>query len=98
HEAGAKGARVHGLLYLSSALFWTDHEGCLAAADRAVVLAGELGDERLMAHARGYSGHWNLNLRAFREEDVRACARALETFRSAGDAKLLALHTVRFAY
>ncbi len=97
-ETGFKAERVRGLLYLTSALFWVDHEGCLAAADRAVGLAAELDDELLIAHARGYWGHWNLNLRAFRAEHVEACALALEVCRKADDRKLLALHVARFAY
>ena len=97
-EHGQGERAVRGLLYLASALFWVDHERCLAAVDRAVEASARVADELLRAHALGYCGHWNLNLRGFAREHVLACERAVDAGRSAGDARILTLHVVRLAY
>ncbi len=90
--------QVRGLLYLASALFWVDRERCLAAVDRAVEASGRISDELLRAHALGYCGHWNLNLRGFAREHVQACEQAVAAARRSGDARILGLHVVRLAY
>src|SRR5262245_11469285 len=97
-EHGRGEHHVRGLLYLASALFWVDHARCLAAVDRAVEASERVEDELLRAHALGYCGHWNLNLRGFAREHVHACERAVNVARCAGDARILGLHVVRLAY
>jgi len=98
-RAHGQGERqVRGLLYLASALFWVDHERCLAAVDRAVEASARVEDELLRAHALGYCGHWNLNLRGFARAHVLACERAVSAGRRAGDARILVLHVVRLAF
>src|SRR5262249_39338859 len=89
---------VRGLLYLASALFWVDHERCLAAVDRAVEASARIADELLRAHALGYCGHWNLNLRGFERRHVEACEQAVAAARAAGDPRVLLAHVVRLAY
>ena len=45
-EHGQGERAVRGLLYLASALFWVDHERCLAAVDRAVETSARVADDR----------------------------------------------------
>jgi DNA-binding winged helix-turn-helix (wHTH) protein len=97
-EHGRHEAQARGLLYLASALFWVDRQRCLAAVDRALETCARIADELLVAHVRGYCGHWNLNLRGFAPEHVRAGEAALEAVERSGDPKLRALHVVRLAY
>jgi DNA-binding winged helix-turn-helix (wHTH) protein len=102
-EHGRHDAHARGLLYLASALFWVDRQRCLAAVDRALETCARIAqvsssDELLVAHVRGYCGHWNLNLRGFEREHVLASERALEAVERGGDPKLRSLHLVRLAY
>jgi DNA-binding winged helix-turn-helix (wHTH) protein len=97
-EHGRQEAQARGLLYLASALFWVDRQRCLTAVDRALETCARVADELLVAHVRGYCGHWNLNLRGFEREHVRAGERALEVVEKSGDPKLRGLHLVRLAY
>jgi DNA-binding winged helix-turn-helix (wHTH) protein len=89
---------VQGLLYLGTALFWVGRERCLPVFDLALEKSRGLEDTLLAAHARGWVGHWNLNLRGFRAGDVEACERAVAAARDAGDRAKLSLHLVRLAY
>lgn len=97
-ELGKVEARVHGLLYLASALYWIDRERCLVTVDRALEAAGQLEDAGLRARARGYCAHWNSNLRGFELQHVRASEEAVDAARKSGDPKVIALHVVRLAY
>jgi DNA-binding winged helix-turn-helix (wHTH) protein len=97
-EHGRHEAQARGLLYLASALFWVDRQRCLVAVDRALECCTRLSDELLVAHVRGYCGHWNLNLRGFEREHVRAGEHAVEVLARTGDPKLRGLHVVRLAY
>jgi DNA-binding winged helix-turn-helix (wHTH) protein/tetratricopeptide (TPR) repeat protein len=86
------------LLYLVSALFWVRRDRCIRTVDEALALAPRLEDPALRAHVRGYCGHWNLNLRPFSEDDVRACREAIEALRESGDRQRLSLHLTRYTY
>jgi predicted ATPase len=97
-DSGQKGRHIAALLYLSSALFWTDRERCLAVVDQAVEIANWHHDPLLAAHAAGCRGHWSLNLRGFAREHVEACEAAAAAARSAGHKAFEAQHVVRLAY
>lgn len=97
-EFGDRAMQVHALLCLGSVVFWEDRERCLAHVDRAVEAAERGADAALRAHARGYRGHWHLNLRGFDRAHVAACEAAVESARAAGDERREALHVIRLAY
>jgi hypothetical protein len=97
-DSGQRARHVAALLYLGSALFWTDRERCLAVVDRAVEIAARHDDPLLAAHAAGCRGHWSLNLRGFARAHVRACEAAADAARAAGNRTLEAQHVVRLAY
>jgi tetratricopeptide (TPR) repeat protein len=97
-EQGQVDKEVKALLLLSSVLFWVDRERCLAAVEQAAALSHYLQDELLRAHTRGYCGHWNLNLRGWRDEDAEAFVEALQAARRANHRALLSLYLVRNAY
>jgi 23S rRNA G2445 N2-methylase RlmL/tetratricopeptide (TPR) repeat protein len=95
---GQRSLRIRALLYLASTLFWVDRDRCLAVVDKTLESSRELDDELLVAHVRGYCGHWSLNLRGFDAEHARAGELAVAAARRADDRALLALHVVRHAY
>ncbi len=97
-DGGQVELQVKSLLYLVSVLWWVGRDRCLASSDEAIALSEQLGDDLLRAHTRGYCGHWNLNLRGYREEDMTACQEAIEAARDAGEPALLSLHVTRFTY
>ncbi len=97
-DSGQRARHAAALLYLGSALFWTDREKCLAVVDRAVEIAAQHNDPLLAAHAAGCRGHWSLNLRGFAREHVEACESAAATAKKAGNRTLEAQHVVRLAY
>lgn len=97
-EFGDRAVQVHALLCLGSVVFWEDRERCLAHVDRAVEAAERGNDAALRAHARGYRGHWQLNLRGFDRAHVAACEAAVASARASGDERREALHVVRLAY
>ena len=91
-------AEIEGLLLLSSALFWVDREDCLAAVDRVREIASAASSTKLTAHALGWCGHWNVNLRGWTEADASDALRAVEACRADDDQELLGLHLVRSTY
>jgi hypothetical protein len=97
-DSGQRARHVAALLYLGSALFWTDRERCLAVVDAAVEIAARHDDPLLAAHAAGCRGHWSLNLRGFAREHVEACEAAATAARAASNRTLEAQHVVRLAY
>lgn len=97
-EFGDRAKQVHALLYLGSVVFWEDRDRCLTHVDRAVECAERGNDSELRAHANGYRGHWQLNLRGFDRVHVQACEDAVASARASGDERREALHVIRLAY
>ena len=91
HEARA-------LFYLASAVFAVDGERCLAAAQRAVELGREGGNELLQARTRGSSGYWHSILRGWQPDDALACKEAAAAARRNPDRALLSLLLARSSY
>ena len=102
----AQGAREQGraehearaLFYLASAVFAVDGDRCLAAAQRAVELSRDVGDELFQARTRGSSGYWNSVLRGWGPDDARACEDAVAAARRNPDRALLSLLLARASY
>jgi tetratricopeptide (TPR) repeat protein len=92
------GREVTALLLLSSAQFWISRELCLQAVDQATELSRHIQDDLLRARVRGYCGHWNLNLRGWRDDEAQAFVAGLQAARQSGDRSRLSLHVVRDCY
>ena len=69
-------ATVEALLLAASALTWFDRTACLAAADEAERLAGQISPE-LKLYARGYAAYRYLLWDRWREDEARDCEKAL---------------------
>lgn len=96
-EAGQPEWQVKALLKLSSVLFWTDHRGCLAAADEAVERSGRLADSWLHLQARGHRASRRIRLQGWRDEDFQECEAARASAK-AGDPAFYAWHTMSYAF
>ena len=69
-RAGRAEHEARALFYLASAVFAVDGDRCLAAAQRAVELSRDIGDELFRARTRGSSGYWHSILRGWRPDDA----------------------------
>jgi DNA-binding winged helix-turn-helix (wHTH) protein len=97
-QQGRADHEARALFYLASAVFAVDGDRCLAAAQRAVALGGDVGDELFQARTRGSSGYWHSILRGWRPDDARACAEAAAAAQRNPDRALLSLLLARSSY
>ena len=97
-ERGRAEHEARALFYLASAVFAVDGDRCLAAAQRAVELSRDIGDELFRARTRGSSGYWHSILRGWRPDDARACEEATAAARRNPDRALLSLLLARSSY
>ena len=97
-ERGRTEHEARALFYLASAVFAVDGDRCLAAAQRAVELSRDIGDELFRARTRGSSGYWHSILRGWRPDDARACEEATAAARRNPDRALLSLLLARRSY
>ena len=98
HQEGRVHEEVRALLYQAGALSWVNREGSVIAAGQAVALSRDFGDPLLHARAVGHQAFGRLLARGWRDEDARACTKAMELARQAGDRFALSLHVSRCAY
>ncbi len=97
-ERGRTEHEAKALFYVATAVFAVDGDRCLAAAQRAVDLSRDVGDELFKARTRGSSGYWHSILRGWRPDDARACEEAAAAARRNPDRALLSLLLARSSY